>query len=101
MAEFSDGKIMAVCSSIAVDLPSTAGAFVSFQNCYIIHSPVIAHLEEKDSGAGVYLKQSNKPNKVLGMACAIIKGTKQKVVVDIKEIVEKFDVLVYTKDKCS
>ena len=95
MTTFSDGKIMTVRSSIAVDLPSTAGAFASFQNCYFIHAP---HLEEKDTGDGVFLKQPNKPNKALGIACATFKGTRQKVVVDLKQIVEKFDVLLYTKD---
>lgn len=94
----TDGTLVGVGFTIAIDLPLTAGVFICFPNCIIIQHPDVRYLNEGDKGSGILIKKSNQP-KLFGIAFAIFKRTKQTAACDKEQILNTFDFFVYEKQK--
>lgn len=93
----TDGTLVGVGFTIAIDLPLPAGVFVCFPGCIIIQHPDVRHLKEGDKGSGILTKKPNQPYKPFGIALAVLKCTKQTAVCNMREIFKEFDFFVYEK----
>lgn len=92
------GKLVGIDSTIAFEIPSIPGMFVSFKNCFIVYHPGVPCLIDEHSVSGLFKTKLNQQQKIkkqpLGIAFAMFKRTRRTVFCDMKQVFENFRVFV-------